>query len=412
MYTFVPESSTCMSRNGDAFSSLPTSVSDTSQLSQLLKTISQRHALSKSQIDLLISATQLPNVLDLINKMISYLHRPLKIPVLSSPGTCELSTDDIGSIISHCFFGSFMHTHPSLRELTSNFHMILPLSWLSGDDVLLCKLEGWLSYFTSIRPRIVSFERTQCCSLPTIPSQFNPITITLIPTGSMFDDTTSDAAMVDFANKHIGGGTLRGGMVQEEIMFVEFADLLPSMLINSSLKDNEAVIARDVVRNCKVKGYDRSARLEKVICTNDKCDVIIVDATNYRRGFSHQYSENFINRDLMKLCAGFDTGRTTLITGHWGCGVFHGDKERAFVLQVIVGNLFYYRNINYYAFGDLEFVKKASVVSQLIERQLITPNFLYRAMLMFRKVWKSRLQLSLLEFLFFIWLLDLDLSKD
>ena len=47
---------------------------------------------------------------------------------------------------------------------------------------------------------------------------------------------------VDFANKKVGGGVLRGGCVQEEIKFVIFPELLISKLIMDHMDDNEAII--------------------------------------------------------------------------------------------------------------------------------------------------------------------------
>ncbi len=47
---------------------------------------------------------------------------------------------------------------------------------------------------------------------------------------------------MDFANKKIGGGVLRGGCVQEEIKFCLFPELLISRLIMDHMEDNEAII--------------------------------------------------------------------------------------------------------------------------------------------------------------------------
>jgi poly(ADP-ribose) glycohydrolase len=43
---------------------------------------------------------------------------------------------------------------------------------------------------------------------------------------------------VDFANKFIGGGALRTGCVQEEIMFVTHPELLVTILLCEKLTDN------------------------------------------------------------------------------------------------------------------------------------------------------------------------------
>ena len=47
---------------------------------------------------------------------------------------------------------------------------------------------------------------------------------------------------VDFANKKIGGGVLRGGRVQEEVRFCICPELLISLLIMDHMDPNEAII--------------------------------------------------------------------------------------------------------------------------------------------------------------------------
>lgn len=46
----------------------------------------------------------------------------------------------------------------------------------------------------------------------------------------------------DFANKHIGGGSLGAGCVQEEIMFANRPELYTTMLLCEVMKENEAIV--------------------------------------------------------------------------------------------------------------------------------------------------------------------------
>jgi poly(ADP-ribose) glycohydrolase len=44
--------------------------------------------------------------------------------------------------------------------------------------------------------------------------------------------------MVDFANKRLGGGVLKNGCVQEEILFAIFPELVASKLLCEDLEEN------------------------------------------------------------------------------------------------------------------------------------------------------------------------------
>ena len=55
--------------------------------------------------------------------------------------------------------------------------------------------------------------------------------------------------MVDFANKNIGGGVLRRGLVQEELLFMTYPELiLAKLMMPREIAPNEAVVITNVVR--------------------------------------------------------------------------------------------------------------------------------------------------------------------
>lgn len=55
-----------------------------------------------------------------------------------------------------------------------------------------------------------------------------------------------DHQIVDFANRCIGGGVLKNGTVQEEIMFVVHPELLFGSLLFEPLEDDECGIVHNV----------------------------------------------------------------------------------------------------------------------------------------------------------------------
>lgn len=56
------------------------------------------------------------------------------------------------------------------------------------------------------------------------------------------------ALQVDFANRKVGGGVLRDGCVQEEILFVLYPELICSRLFTEALEDDEALLITGVER--------------------------------------------------------------------------------------------------------------------------------------------------------------------
>jgi poly(ADP-ribose) glycohydrolase len=65
---------------------------------------------------------------------------------------------------------------------------------------------------------------------------------------------------VDFAASHIGGGVLRGGCVQEEIMFLTHPEMLLSLLFWSRMQAHEAILITGAERTAQHTGYSNSFR--------------------------------------------------------------------------------------------------------------------------------------------------------
>src|SRR6185437_12671560 len=62
-------------------------------------------------------------------------------------------------------------------------------------------------------------------------------------------------AQVDFANRFIGGGVLRGGCLQEEIRFITCPETLISCLVCERMQYNEAIVIRGALTYSNHEGY-------------------------------------------------------------------------------------------------------------------------------------------------------------
>ena len=77
-----------------------------------------------------------------------------------------------------------------------------------------------------------------------------------------------------------------------------------------------------------------------------RCAVLALDATDYSRCPGAQYGQIALEREACKAMCGFSAddkrffGETVPIaTGKWGSGVFAGELELKFALQLLAGTL-------------------------------------------------------------------------
>ena len=155
----------------------------------------------------------------------------------------------------------------------------------------------------------------------------------------------------DFANRHLGGGVLGGGCVQEEIRFgISSPELLVGMLLaHESMRDNESIVLTGTEIVSRYEGYGGG-----VTCAGPYNDptargpdgtiastVVAIDALMLPTA---QFERSCVERDLCKACVGFSCpypadhplaalAQTDVATGKWGCGVFGGDPEMKFLQQ-------------------------------------------------------------------------------
>ena len=161
-------------------------------------------------------------------------------------------------------------------------------------------------------------------------------------------ESCQDAVQADFANKHIGGGVLRKGCVQEEIRFVVSPECLISVLVCESLGPHEAIIIRNTVQFNNYEGYSVSFKCRgfsqglvdffhdssenpKPLRTDD---ILCIDAIPFGNTPDDQFEVSYIVRELEKCRVGLSFPDTKpFATGNWGCGVFGGDTQLKAVIQ-------------------------------------------------------------------------------
>ena len=198
------------------------------------------------------------------------------------------------------------------------------------------------------------------------------------------EDTDEGTLKVDFANKIVGGGVLRGGCVQEEIYFLICPELILSRLFVECLEPHEAVVMVGAERYSDYSGYSDTFEW-----SGDHYDVTPVDPLGRRRScvaaidalivrkFSDQFRPWAIRRELDKALAGFlrseiDSERVlALATGNWGCGAFGGDKPLKCIIQLMAAAVTK-RDLIYFTFGDKKLGDSLKELHELL-RETHTP---------------------------------------
>jgi len=257
------------------------------------------------------------------------------------------------------------------------------------------KLKALFHYFTRVTSKMptgyVSFHRQVLSDFP----DWSEVPLALrdlrVETEGTIEDDGISMLQVDFANKMIGGGVLGSGSVQEEIRFVLNPELILARLFVSILGDNEVVIIKGAERYSKYKGYSDTFEWAGDFVDNTPLDeygrretiIVAMDALQLKDQ-SVQYQANYVERELNKAFCGFydpypGLHLPAVATGHWGCGVFGGDRNLKSILQLMAATAAE-RDVVYFTFADEEFAKKLTDIVLLLQTKSVTIANLYEAL--------------------------------
>ena len=194
---------------------------------------------------------------------------------------------------------------------------------------------------------------------------------------------------IDFANQYIGGGTLNGGCVQEEILFAIEPEAIVSLFFMEVMDDNDAIAIFNTIQYSKYDGYGWDfiytgcAIDDKNIKKNR---IIAIDAICVGSYGSYFAIKNEINRDIHKAYVGFSLANSdnnipkTIATGNWGCGAFNGNHELKFIQQWIAASYAGIERLDYYTFKDKNMILVEKYYEK-IKNKFKTAKELYDALI-------------------------------
>jgi poly(ADP-ribose) glycohydrolase len=297
-------------------------------------------------------------------------------------GVLHFSRRQVACILSGLFFNfwadgaSLSHTHDEKEE---RFGVDIFFSKLYPSD--MAKVRMFLNYFltlarTGVPDGTISFLRQILQPPGTVEVENVPLTpVAVHAAGKMEAAAGPDALIVDFAARHLGGGVLSSGCVQEEIMFSEHPEMLIGKLVCDGMDNNEAIVIIGAQQFSLHTGYRRDTlfagdcddpltRVPRDALGRLQRKVIAIDATffgHYAHAQSHargQFTLPLICREYYKALAGFGVAATDvtsasprIVTGNWGCGAFGGSVPLKFIIQWLACTKAR-RSMEYFAFGD------------------------------------------------------------
>ena len=226
-------------------------------------------------------------------------------------------------------------------------------------------------------------------------NNFNLCPVNFIQQGSLFYGNASYC--VDFANKYIGGGILKGGSVQEEILFAINPEATVAMLFMEEMDENDGIGIFNTIQYSNYKGYGQTLMFDGTsICgynNNIKRNrIIAIDAQKDDKQLNNVDINNYqriINRDIYKAFAGFNLTNfemgfeKSISTGNWGCGVYNGIFELKFLEQWIAASFSGVQRLDYYTFGKEEMQKVINWYI-FIKNKFVTASNLYRSLLYYK----------------------------
>ncbi|ORY53159.1 hypothetical protein BCR33DRAFT_711511 [Rhizoclosmatium globosum] len=190
-------------------------------------------------------------------------------------------------------------------------------------------LLAFLDAQASSPERTIIFERKK---LPTVSARVNWTQSSTIPTqnvvllpGPMESSTAS--RFVHFSNKDLIHWKIGPYATQADIVMSCFPEALLVMSLLPHMANNEALVIKNVL------------------------DLLLMDATQLTKKMD-AFAESISMRDMNKAWLAFSDSVTPVVTGHWGCGRFGGNRTHKFLQQWMAASESGIQRLDYAMFGD------------------------------------------------------------
>ncbi|XP_062926484.1 poly(ADP-ribose) glycohydrolase isoform X2 [Mobula hypostoma] len=329
----------------------------------------------------------LPEMAQLALRLPTVCTQPIPLLKQKMNHSITMSQEQIACLLANAFFCTFPRRSNKAKPEYSNFPDINFKKLFEGSSLKKVeKLKTLFCYFRKVTEKkptgLVTFQRQCLQNFPEWERSTKKLTRLHITCEGTIEDNGRGMLQVDFANKFVGGGVTRGGLVQEEIRFLINPELIVSRLFTEALDYNECLIITGTEQYSIYEGYADTYRW--VRSCNDTTprdawqrhhtEIVAIDALPFRY-YQEQFSPDNIKREINKAFCGFfrpgvdPRNLSAVATGNWGCGAFGGDARLKSLLQMMAAAEAG-RDVVYFTFGDRELMTEIHDMHKfLIEKE-------------------------------------------
>jgi len=341
----------------------------------------------------------LPGMVDILVSSPNILTCPLPLLCAGSAHSITISQYQVLVILVNAFFCTFPRRNAKAGGSEFSSYPSINFNTLYGPccrrpEAHLEKLKCLLSYFsrvvTNTPTGLITFSRkvVPARGVPNWANSTTTIPMLHITSKGAIEVEGTGMLQADFANKFVGGGVLRSGLVQEEIRFTVCPELLASMLFTEVLGDREVLVIVGVEQFTSYEGYSdtfkfagRFTDMVEVDSSGRKMtSVVAMDAIRFNNSYD-QFMMRNIDRELNKAFVAFQNRHVdslqAVATGNWGCGAFGGDPRVKLLLQLMAAAEAG-RDVVYFTFGDSSLVRDGGEMYKFLVKEKLTVGDLYK----------------------------------
>ncbi|XP_051897595.1 poly(ADP-ribose) glycohydrolase isoform X2 [Pristis pectinata] len=329
----------------------------------------------------------LPEMAQLALRLPAVCTQPIPLLKQKMNHSITMSQEQIACLLANAFFCTFPRRSNKAKPEYSNFPDINFKKLFEGSSLKKAeKLKTLFCYFRKVTEKkptgLVTFQRQCLQNFPEWERSTKKLTRLHITCEGTIEDNGHGMLQVDFANRFVGGGVTRGGLVQEEIRFLINPELIVSRLFTEALDHNECLIITGAEQYSIYEGYADTYRwvgscndlIPRDAWQRHHTEIVAIDALPFNH-YLDQFSPSDLKREINKAFCGFvrpgvdPRNLSAIATGNWGCGAFGGDAKLKSLLQMMAAAEAG-RDVVYFTFGDRELMTEIHDMHKfLIEKE-------------------------------------------